>query len=158
MIQVQQNGSEEEGERNRDSNHERAAHVSEKQEEDQRNQEHAVREVSQNRVAGVFDEVAAIQMRYKFHSGGQETMVELVDFLVQSGECRLGFGSFAEQDDTLHHIFIVDDSTVFMTDGLPQLSQPHFRSLHHGPEVADSNRSAVRYLDHGGRNVIGGLH
>src|ERR1035437_6712824 len=34
MVQVQQNGSEQEGERNRDGDHERAAHVSEEQEED----------------------------------------------------------------------------------------------------------------------------
>ena len=74
MAQIEQDCGEQQRERNRDGNDQRAAHISKKQEQDQRDQQHPVRQVAQNGVSGVVNQVAAVQVRNNLHACGKQPL------------------------------------------------------------------------------------
>ena len=99
LFQVETDGGEQQGKRNGGGDDESAADVAEKQEENDRDQDHAFRQVVQHGVAGEVDQVAAIDERNDLHARRQDVIVHLLDFFVERFESRIGGGAFAQQDD-----------------------------------------------------------
>ena len=163
LAQVEQDGGEEQREGNGDGDDERAAHVAEKEEQNQRDQQHAVGQIAQDGVGGVVHEFAAVEMGDELHALRQQSgfaigAVQLVDLLMKRFEGGFGDGALAEQDDAFDHVVIVEDGAVFFADGLAQLAEANFGRLHDIAEIADADGSSVLHFDDGGGDVVGGLH
>ena len=72
VTEIEKNGGEKKCEGNRDRDDQRAANVPQKNKKDERNQDHAVGEISQNGVRGVVHQVAAVEMGNEFYARRQE--------------------------------------------------------------------------------------
>ena len=145
-LQVEQDGGEQQRERNRDGDDQGAADVTQEQKEDQRDQQNSIRQIAKHGAGGVVDQVAAVEMRNEFHASRKLVVVQLRHLFVQRIQRGIGLRALAQQHDAFHDVVIVDDCAIFAADGLAQLAQPHLGRLHHHPEVADANRSAVLHL------------
>ena len=70
VAEIEKNGGEKQCEGNRDRDDQRAANVAQEDKKNQRNQDHAVGEISQNRVGGVMHQFAAVEMGHEFYALG----------------------------------------------------------------------------------------
>ena len=84
--------------------------------------------------------------------------VELSNLLVERIQRGIGLSAFAQKNDSFHRIVIVDDSAIFAADGFSELAQTHFGRLHHGCEIAHTNRRSILHLNHRCSDIIRGLH
>src|SRR5579864_8954523 len=108
-------------------------------------------------------QLAAVEMRDEFHSRRQQAglavlTIQLVNFLVEGVQRGLRNRPFAQQDDSLDHVIVVEDGSIFPVDSFSKLSEAYLRGLNDIPEITDPHRSSVLYFDDGGRDVVGGLH
>ena len=97
LAQIEPDGSEEQGERNRERDDEGGANIAEKEEEDDRHQDHAFDQVMHHRVQGEMKQIAAVQHGNDLHTGRQDAVVELVHLLVNGIERGLLFRAFSHQ-------------------------------------------------------------
>src|ERR1700730_10099947 len=100
------------------------------------------------------NQVTAIQERHDSHSRRQDAFVELLYLGVNRIECGIGFGAFAEQDDTFDRVVVVEDFAVSAMDRLPDFAKPDFWPLSDRPEVADVNRRSVLSLYDRASNIV----
>src|ERR1700686_2166655 len=158
VTEIEKNGGEKKCEGNRDGDDQRAANVPQENKKDQRNQDHAVSEISQNRVHRGVHEVTAVEMGNNFYALGQEPIIQFVDLDVERVEGGVGFGSFAKQDDAFDHVLVVDDSAIFAADCFSELPQTNLGRLHDDGDVPDADGRSIHALDDGGGDVVGRLH
>src|SRR5580704_378730 len=111
------NRCEEQGERDGHGNDQGAADVPEEQEEDEGHQKNTVREIAKDGVAGVANEIAAIEVGDEGNAGGQQSVVEFMNFGMKSIESSVSVCALAEQDDSLDDVVVVENSAVFAADG-----------------------------------------
>src|SRR5208283_547023 len=95
LAQVEPYGRKEQGERNGERDDEGRPSVAEKEEEDDRHQNHPFRQVVQHRVRRVVKQIAAVQHGHDRHAGRQNAVIELVHFLVDCIKRGLLFRAFA---------------------------------------------------------------
>src|ERR1700733_7103967 len=112
MAQVEEYRREQQGEGNGERNDEGASNITEKQEENNRDQDHPLAEVVQHRVQGEMKQIAAVQHRNDFHTLGQDVVVELVHLFVNPVECRAFFGSLAHEHAGLDDVGLIDNDSV----------------------------------------------
>ena len=163
VAQVEKDRGEEQREGNGDGDDQRAAHVAEKEEENQRDEQDAVGQIAQDGVRGVMHQFAAVEVGDEFHTWRQQASfavvpVQFVNLLVQGVERGFGDGALAEQDDAFDDVVVVEDGAVFLADGFAELSEADFGSLHYVAQIADADWSSVLYFHDGGGDVVGGLH
>ena len=120
------------------------------------------REVVQHGMGGEVHQIAAIDERDHLHARGQNRVVQLLHFFVNSLQRRVGVGAFAQERDAGHHIVVIDDLSVFVPDRPGELAQPDFRALRDHGDVLHAQRSAVlrrddRVLDVAARSSPGPL-
>src|ERR1017187_9909540 len=101
MAQVEKYGCEKQGKWNGERNDEGSANITEKQEEDDRYQDHSLAKVMQHRVQREMKQIAAVQHRNDFHTLGQDVIVKLIHLLVNTFERGAFFGPLAHQHDAL---------------------------------------------------------
>ena len=102
-------------------------------------------------------------MRNKLHSHRQQAMlpvrpIQFIDLLMERSQRSFCHRPLSQQHNAFHHVVRVNDGSIFFVDRLAQLPQPHFRRLHHLPQIPHPHRSSALHLHHGRRNVVGGLH
>ena len=92
-----------------------------------------------NRVSGVMDQVATVQVRNNFHPRRQNAIVQLLDLRVDGFERWLRSCTFTEQQKSLNYVLVIDYMSVFAAYGLADLAEPNFlvlaelqRHLSHG--------------------------
>ena len=163
VAQVEQDRGEEQREGNGDGDDQRAAHVAEKEEENQRDQQDAVGQVAQDSMRGVMHQFTAVEVGDELHAQRQESglavfAVQFVDLLVEGVESGLGNGTLAEQDDAFDDVVVVEDGAVFFADGFAELPEADLGGLHDIAQIANADGRAVLYFHDGGGNVVGGLH
>ena len=84
VLQVQTNGGEQQGKRNRSGNDEGAADVAQEKKQNDRDQDHSFGQVVQHGVGGEVNQIAAIDERNDLHARGQDVIVHLLDFFVEA--------------------------------------------------------------------------
>src|SRR5579863_686934 len=104
IVQLQADGREQQRERDGQRNDERAAHVAEKNEQDERYKKDAFGQVMKNSVSGVLDQFAAVEERNDFHARRKDLFVQLFNFGVNAVERGFRFSGFAQQNDAFDHI------------------------------------------------------
>ena len=83
-------------------------------------------------------------------------LIQLVYFLVNALQDRIGVIAFLQQHDAFHRVGIVDDGAVGAVRGAADLAEANLGSLHDGGDVLDADRRAVLRLDHGVLDVLHG--
>ena len=161
VLQVQQNRGEQEREGNGDGDDERAAHIAQEQKENQRDQQHSVGQISQHGVRGVVHQIAAVEMRNELHCRGRQLAigsVQFVDLLVQRiqrGSASAPLRSRTMPSTTSSSLMTVPSSWRMV---LPSCPSRTFGACTTVPR--SRTRTGVPFcdFDHGGRDVVGGLH
>ena len=157
VAQIEAKGSEQEGERNGESDDERAAYVAEEDKENDGDQNNSLGQVVKHGMSGEMHEVAAIQVGNDLDTGRQEMIVEELDFFVQGGQYVIPVGAFAQQHNTGDHIRIVDDLGGVRVVRFAHLAEADLGSLADRADIADAHRNAVLRFQDNGRDVVGGL-
>ena len=111
VTQVEADGSKQQRKRNRQRDDERAAHIAQKQEQNDHDQNDSFGQVVQHRVRRVVHQIAAIQIRNDLHARRQDVhrsaAIDLgVDRLQRGGGVR----ALAQKHDSFDHVIVVDDS------------------------------------------------
>ena len=144
VAQVEPDGGKEQRKWNRERDDERGAHIQQKQEQNDADQNHALGQVVHHRVQSEMQQVAAIEHGNDFHAGRQKAVVKFVDFLVNGVERGLLFRAFAHEHGALNHVGLVDDAPV-----LHVIRSRHVTQADFGPWVTSAmslTRSAVPVL------------
>src|ERR1035438_2392757 len=97
MAQVEKYGCEKQGKRNGERNDKGSANIAEKQEQDDRYQDHPLAEVVQHRVQRKMQQIATVQHGNDLHTLGQDVIVELLHLLMNPFERRAFFGPRSEE-------------------------------------------------------------
>ena len=106
----------------------RAAHVAQKEEQDDDHQNQPFGQIVQHGMGRVVDQVAAVQVGYDFTPCGSMRSFNSAIFSCSARRsCRLR--ALAQQHDPLHHIVVVDHPAVHPVDGFADLAQADFRPL-----------------------------
>ena len=90
LVQIQANRRKQQRKRDRQRYDERPANVSEEEEQDDRNQQHACGQVMQNRVGGEVHQIAPVQERHNPHARRQNLLVQLLHLHVNILDHRIG--------------------------------------------------------------------
>ncbi len=118
VAEVEADGGEEQRERDRDGDDERAAQVAEEDEQDERDEEDAFGEVMQNGVGGELEQVAAVEEGNDLHARRQDVLVELLDLGVDALRGSVGVVALLQQDDAFDDVAVVDELAVVAADCL----------------------------------------
>src|ERR1700733_7534043 len=154
VAQIEKDGREQQGERNGERDNEGSTNIEQKQEKDDADQKHAFGQIVHHRVQGEMEQIAAIQHRHHLHPGRQDSVVQLIDFLMNTCERGLFLGTFAHQDAALDHIRLVDNHTVFHVIGPSHVTQTDFRTLHHLRNILDTKGGTGLGFQYGIFNVV----
>ena len=136
----------------------------EKEEKNQRDQQHAVGEIAQHGVGGVMHQFAAVEVGNKFHAlrAAGPPCPSFRSARRSSGGARRAWSSATAPlrsrtmpSTTSSSLMMVPSS---LADGFAQLPEADFGGLHDVAQIADADRSAILYFDDGGGDVVGGLH
>ena len=138
MAQVETNGREEKGEGYGERNNQGAANVAEEDEENDDDETDAFREIVEDRVSGVVDEVAAVEVGDDPDSFGKDAIVQLGDLLVNGGQGGIFIGALLEEENAIDGVAVVDDLAVFAMEGIAHLAEPHTRAFGHVSDVRDA--------------------
>ena len=106
-----------------------------KQKENDADQNHALGQIVHDGVEREMEKIAAVQHGNDLHTGGQEAVVELVDFIVNGVERGLFFGAFAHQHRALNYVGLVDDAPVLHVIGSCHVAQADFGALSNFSDV-----------------------
>ena len=112
----------------------------------------------------VRDQLGAIEKRLNGYALGQDAVIQLLDFLMDAIEHRVGVVALLEEDDPFDCVGIVDDLVVVI-DGLAllhsgrlagaaDLAEADLRSLRNGGDVLDGDGRAVGGFDDGVLNIL----
>src|SRR5580698_229740 len=104
------------------------------------------------------DQVATVEVRDQLHTGWQLVIIQLLDLLVERIERGIGLCTFAQKDDTLNHVVVIDDVSVLIANGFAELTQAYFWRLHDDRKIAYPDGGAVLHFYDRGRDVIRSLH
>ena len=94
------------------------------------------------------------RMRNDLHARRQETLIELLDLLVQRRPARVRIRTLAQQHDPGDHVVVVDHLALLAVDCLTQLAQPDLRPLLDTRDVAHAHGSSVLRLQHRVADVV----
>src|SRR5579863_1101224 len=143
MTQVQAYGGKKQREGNRQRHDDGAAHVAERNQQDQDYQDDAFGQVVQYGVGGEVHEFAAVDEGDQFHARRENVGVQILDLLVDIHERLVGFSALAQQHNSGDYVLIVDDLAVFAPDRSSELSQPDLGALRHHSNVLHTQRRAI---------------
>src|SRR6266436_2815599 len=113
------------------------------------NKKDAFGEITQDRMRGVMNQVAAIQERHDFHARREDMLVKLFDLRVYSCQGIVGIRPFAEEYDSFHDIVVIDDGAIQAMNCFSNLTEPDLGTLRHRRNVPHSKRRAVLRHDYG---------
>ncbi len=85
-------------------------------------------------------------------------IVQLFYLLVNSLQCRIRCGAFAQKNDARHHIVVIDNLPIFPMHSFGKLPQPDFGPLRHHRNILDSERGSILRQNHGLLNVVHPVH
>jgi lipopolysaccharide biosynthesis regulator YciM len=94
-VEIQKDGREEQRERNGDGDNQCTAHIAEEQENNQGDQENAVRQIAQDGMRRVVHKVAAVQVGDELDPGRKDAIVQLRDLGVQRIQRGVRLGALA---------------------------------------------------------------
>src|SRR5262249_11337679 len=133
--ELQANGSEEQGKRDCQRHDNCAAHITQKNKQDDDHQDHSLGEVMHHGVRRVVHQVVAVEIRDDLYAPWQDLLVQAlhhgVDALESGGPVR----SLAHKHDAFDDVIIVDNHAIGAMDGLPDLTQANFWALLHNCDV-----------------------
>src|SRR5215472_11823607 len=153
MSKIEAGSREQQGKRNRQRHDERAAHIAQEHKQNNDNENDSFRQIMQNGVGGVMHQVAAIEEGNDLHARRKNPVVQLLNLLMNSLECRIRVGALTQQHDAADDVIIVDNAPVRKMGRAGELSQPDFRPLLDGRDIFDADGSAVLGQDYGVLNV-----
>ena len=116
--------------------------LQEKQEENDRDQDHSLGQVVHDRVQGVVQQVAAVQHGNHLHAGWQNAVVELVHFVVDGLERGFLFRAFAQQHAALDDVRLIDDAPILHVVGPGHVAQADLRALRDVRNIFDPQGGA----------------
>src|SRR5215467_2489736 len=93
-------------------------------------------------------EVAPVDEWDNLYPGRQDTFVQFFDFSLQPFERRLRFRAFAHGHPRGHNIVVIDDFSVFVTNGAGELAKPDLRTLCDFSDILDAKRRAALGHNH----------
>ena len=157
MAQIQTDGGKEQSERNRERHDEGAANIAQEHEQNDDDEDDALRQVMQDGMRREMQQIGPIKKRHDPHAGRQKPFVQLIDLLVNALQRLVGVGALLQQNHTFHSIIVVGELAVLAPDRFADLPQADLGSLHNGGDVGDGQRGAVLRLQRYLRNVVGGL-
>src|ERR1700736_3114442 len=99
-------------------------------------------------------QVATVQHRHDLHAVRKNVIVELLDFVVDAIERRVGFRSLAQQDNAHDYVVVVDDLPVRAMNCLPDAAQPDLWPLLDGADIVNPNWSPILRLEDGQPNIV----
>ncbi len=92
------------------------------------------------------DQVAAVEEGNDLHSRREEMVVEVIHFLVERGQHRVPVCPFAQQNDSLHRIGLIDNRAILPVSRLSDLSQPDLWPLRYERDLTDvDGRTVLRF-------------
>src|ERR1017187_4474041 len=144
MTQVEKYGCEKQGKWNGERNYEGSANITEKQEENNRHQDHSLAEVVQNGVQRVMQQIAAVEHGNDLHTLRQDVVVELLHLLVNPVECRAFFGPLAHQHAALDDVGLIHNHAVRTMIGSGHMPQPNFGAPFDDSDVLYANGNPMR--------------
>ncbi len=147
LIEVEANGGEEQGERNRQRHDNRATKIAEKEKENYRNEQHALGQVVKHRVSCQVQEVAAIQERHNSYAGRKNLLVQLLHLLMYSQKRLVRVRALPQEDDSLNNIIAVQYGSVSAANSFADLPQTNLRPLRNTSDVFRANRGSVLGLN-----------
>ncbi len=139
-TEVEADGGEQQREGNGERNDDGAAHIAEKEEEDDRDQNHALGQVVLDGLDGELDQIGAVEEGNDLYAFGQNAgdLFELVDFFVNALQHRIGVVALLQQHDAFHGVGIVDNCAVGPMRGAADLAQANLGPLRDGGNVLDA--------------------
>src|SRR5271165_845004 len=149
MHQVQTSSREQQGKRNRGDNDDGSADIAQKQEQNERDEDHPLGQVVKHRVGREANQTAAINERNDLHPPGQNVIVHLLNSLVKSFKNRVRIRTFPQEHDAGNDVVVIDDLAVFAMDSPGELAQTDFRSLLDDAEIFDAERGSIPGEDYG---------
>ena len=145
LAEVQTNGGEHQGERDRDGDDQSPADIAQEQKQNHRHEQHALGEILLYCARREVHQIAAIEEWNDLHARGQDALVQLLDLGVEGFQRRVGLGSFLQQHNAFHHVVVVDDSAVRAVDRFTVPAQPDLGALlNHGDILYLQRRPALR--------------
>ena len=99
-------------------------------------------------VGGQMNQVAAVEERDHLHAGRKNAVVQLLHFLVDRHERRVGLGALAQQHDAGDHVVVIDDLSIRQVPRPRELAQPDLGALLHHGDIAHPQRGAVLGGEH----------
>ena len=164
VAEIQANGGEHQRDGNCERNNDGAAHIAEKEKENDHNQNHSLGQVALDGVHRIAHQVRAVEKGNDLYALGQDVFVQFLDFGVNAVEDRIGVVALLQQDDAFHGVGIIDDLSVDAVNGFADLSEANLGTLRDSGDILDFDGRAVRGLDDGVLDVLhageeaGGLH
>ena len=153
-LYVEAGGGKEKRKRNREGDDDRAAHVAQKDKQNEHHQDDAFGEVVQHGVGGEFEEIAAVDQRNQLHARGQDVIVHLLDLGVEPAKRLIGVGAFTKKRDPGNNVRAIDQLPILMANGAGELSQANFRALRDHGNILDMDRRTVLAQNDGVFDVL----
>ncbi len=148
MVQIQADRRKQQRKWNRESNNQSRPGIQQKQQQNDGYQNHPLGQVVHHRVQGEVQQVAAIQHGDHLHPLRQDTVVQLVDFLVNCVERGLFLGALPHQHAALDDIGLVDNAPVQQVVGPSHVAQTDLWPLNHVGNVLDADGGAGLSLNY----------
>ncbi len=98
-------------------------------------------------------EISAVQKRHDPDARWEKIVVELLDFVVQGRERRIGIGAFPQQHDAFNDVIGIDDPSLVVMDRLPDPAQTNLWSLDDRGDISNVQRRAILRLEQGRGDV-----
>ena len=95
--------------------------------------------LSLHRVDGELDQIRAVEEGNDLHALGQDAVVQLVDFVVNALQDRIGVVALLQQHDAFDGVGVVDDGSVRAMGGAADLPEADLWSLRNSGDVLDSD-------------------
>ena len=77
------------------------------------------------------------------HARGQDVVVQLLHFFVESLQRRVRIGAFPQERDARDHIVVVDDLSVLVANRPRELAEPDLRALRDDGDILHAQRRAA---------------
>ena len=84
------------------------------------------------------------------------SVVEFLNFFVNSFQRGIGVGTFAEKHDAGNHVVVIDELAILVADGAGELAEADFRALRNDGDIFHSDRSAVLRHQHCVLDIVHG--
>src|ERR1700722_8424992 len=137
MAQIQADGSKKQSKGNGQGHNECAAKITQKDEKNDHDQDHAFGKVVQDGVRSVVDQCIPVQVRNDLYSRRENVIVEPLDHGAQALQHGFGVRALAQEDNALDHVVIILNHAVSAVDGFADLAETNFRTLRNHSNVPD---------------------